>query len=104
MKDIRVQWKVLAASRKIASEDIAALCIYRALIKEQVPEGAKSKLHKSFSPITNIIKLNNGAYPYSALETAVNSIKYSTFASWLDEEDLNKLLEAAKMTKTGGLK
>lgn len=104
MKDIRAQWKALAAVRNITRKDIAALCIYRALIKEQVPEGAKTRLHKSFKPITNANKLANGAYPYGALESAVNSIRYSTFASWLDEEDLNKLLEAAKTTRMAGLK
>ena len=104
MKDIRTQWKALAAARNIKSEDIAALCIYRALLKEQVPEGAKSRLHKSFKPITNANKLANGAYPYGALETAVNSIRYSTFASWLDEEELKQLLEAAKTTRMAGLK
>jgi hypothetical protein len=104
MKDIRTQWKALAAARKITREDIAALCIYRAMLKEQVPEGAKSKLHKSFKPITNAAKLANGAYPYAALESAVNSIKYSAFANWLDEAEMKQLVEAAKTTRMAGLK
>ena len=104
MKDIRPQWKAFAANRNITSQDITALCVYRAVIKGQVPEGAKSRLHKSFKPITNTVKLANGAYPHAALETAVNSIKYSTVASWLDKEELDQLLEAVKTTKTAGLK
>ena len=104
MKDIRPQWKALAANRNITSQDIAALCVYRAVIKGQVPEGAKSRLHKSFKPITNANKLANGAYPHAALETAVNSIRYSNVASWLDKEEVEQLVEAAKITKTAGLK
>jgi hypothetical protein len=103
-KDIRAQWKALAADRKITKEDIAALCIYRAMVKEQVPEGAVSRLHRSFKPITNKVKLDNGAAPYAALESAVNSIKYSKFAEWLNKDELNALLEAAKATKAAGLK
>lgn len=104
IKDIRPQWKALAAAREVTKEDIAALCIYRALRKEQVPEGAKSRLHKSFKPITNKVKLENGAYPYGALETALNSIKYSNFVKWLDEDELKQMLDAAKSTKNVGIK
>ena len=104
MKDIRQQWKALAADRKITREDIAALCIYRAMVKEQIPEGAKSRLHKSFKPITNQTKLDNGAQPYAALESAVNCIEYSAFAGWLDETEMKALLEAAKTTRAAGLK
>jgi len=104
IKDIRPQWKALAADRKITREDIAALCIYRALRKEQVPEGAKSRLHKSFKPITNKVKLENGAYPYGSLETALNSIKYSNFAKWLNEDELKLMLDAVKTTKNAGIK
>lgn len=104
IKDIRPQWKALAAAREITKEDIAALCVYRALRKEQVPEGAKSRLHKSFKPITNKVKLENGAYPYGSLETALNSIKYSNFAKWLDEDELKQMLDAVKTTKNAGIK
>lgn len=104
IKDIRPQWKALAAAREITREDIAALCVYRALRKEQVPEGAKSRLHKSFKPITNKVKLENGAYPYGALESALNSIKYSNFAKWLDKEELEQMLDAVKATKNAGIK
>lgn len=104
IKDIRPQWKALAAARKITKEDIAALCIWRALYKEQVPEGAKTRLHKAFKPITSRVKLENGAYPYGALETALNSIKYSNFAKWLDADELKVLLNAARTTKDAGIK
>jgi hypothetical protein len=98
-KDIREQWKAHAAARKITKEDIAALCIYRALIKEQMPEGAKSRLHKAFQPITNARKLANGTQPYGSLDASLNSIKYSIFAQWLDKEEMQTMLDAAKETK-----
>lgn len=103
-KDIRPLWKALAKERKITKEDIAALCIYRAMIKEEVPEGAKTRLHKAFKPITNTVKLENGAAPYGALQSAVNLIKYSKFTEWLDKDEFAALLEAAKKTKDAGLK
>jgi len=104
IKDIRPQWKELASSRQITKEDIAALCIYRAVRKQQVPEGAKTRLQKSFKPITNSVKLENGAAPYGALQTALYSIKYSHFAEWLDQDELQQLIDAAKETQKAGLK
>jgi hypothetical protein len=103
-KDIRPLWKALAKERKITKEDIAALCIYRAMVKGEVPEGAKTRLQRAFKPITNTTKLGNGARPYGALESAVWSIKYSKFAEWLDKDELAALLEAAKKTKDAGLR
>ncbi len=104
MKDIRTQWKALAAKKNIKREDIAALCLYRTLFKEQDTPEAKSRLHKSFAPITNKIKLENGAYPYGALEAALNMIRYSTVAQWLDEEDRDKIVAFAKSTLLAGIK
>jgi hypothetical protein len=96
MKDIRTQWKALAAEKKITREDIAALCLYRTMFKkEQTPE-ALARLHKSFAPITNAIKLANGAIPHASLDSAVRTIKYSAVAKWLDESDVNELLEFAR--------
>jgi hypothetical protein len=103
LKDIRPQWKALAAARQITKEDIAAYCIYRAVYKGQIPEGAKTRLQKSFSPITNKVKLDNGAAPYGALTTALHSIKYSHFAEWLDKEELQQLIDAAKETQKAGI-
>lgn len=95
MKDIRQNWKALAADRKIKSEDIAALCIYRALVKEQGIEGALSRLRKSFKPITNPIKLANGADPNLSLKNALWSTKYSAFKDWLPEEEIEQVWEMA---------
>ena len=99
LKDIRPLWKARAADRKITSSDIAALCIYRALVKDQVPEGAKTRLGKAFSPIKNEVKLANGAAPYAARDIAVAYIKYSIFAEWLDADEMKLLLDAAQKTK-----
>lgn len=95
MKDIRQNWKALASDRKIKSEDIAALCIYRALVKEQGIEGALSRLHKSFKPITNPVKLANGADPTLSLKNALWSTKYSAFKEWLTEEEFKPPWEMA---------
>ena len=103
LKDIRPLWKARAAAREITRADIAALCVYRALIKGEVPDGAKSRLHKSFSPITNQVKLANGAKPYGSMEYALYAIKYSCFADWLDPDQLKQLMNAAKTTKEAGL-
>jgi hypothetical protein len=95
MKDIRQNWKALAADRKIKSEDIAALCIYRALVKEQGIEGALSRLRKSFKSITNPIKLANGADPDLSLKNSLWSTKYSAFKDWLPEEEFKQIWEMA---------
>jgi len=95
-KDIRPQWKALAKERKITKEDIAALCIYRAMVKGEVPEGAKTRLEKAFRPITNVVKLENGADPHGALKSAIWSIKYSKFAEWLDKDQLTAYLKQPK--------
>lgn len=99
MKDIRQQWKALAAERKINREDIAALCIYRSLTKNEGKEGAIGRLRKSFNPITNSTKLDNGAAPYYALSLALWCVKYSTILSWMDEEDKQQVLSIAKEIK-----
>ncbi len=104
MKDIRTQWKALAAAKEITREDIAALCLYRTLFVEKDAEEAKSRLFTAFAPITNQIKLDNGALPRESLRYALNSIKYSKIAKWLDPEDLAKMLELAKSTLSLGMK
>lgn len=102
MKDIRQQWKALAEKREIKSEDIAALCIYRALVKNEGKEGAISRLRKSFNPVTNPVKIENGAAPYFALSTALWSVKYSTLLVWLDEEDKAAVVALSKEIKIKG--
>lgn len=95
-KDVRPQWKALANERKLDSADMAALCIYRSMIKGEGKEGAISRLRKSFKPITNPIKLENGAYPFGSLASALWRIKYSTFIGWLDVDTQTALLAIAK--------
>lgn len=102
MKDIRQNWKALAADRKIQSRDILALCIYRSIYKNEGKAGAISRIEKAFKPITNSVKLENGAYPFWALETALWSVKNSTLVSWLDETDKELVLALAKEIKIKG--
>lgn len=99
MKDIRQNWKALAADRNTKCEDIAALCLYRALAKEQGKEGAIYRLRKSFNPITNSVKLENGAEPYFALSTALRLLKYSTVFSWFPESEKQAILDLAREIK-----
>ena len=73
MTDIRSIWKKLSSEKKLTRGDIATLCIYKAL-KKGVPEAAKTYLRKSFQPITNSNKLNNGAYPYYGMYNALHDV------------------------------
>jgi hypothetical protein len=95
MKDIRQQWKAHAASKKITSQDIAALCIYRSLVKEQGEEGALSRLKKSFTPVTNPVKLANGASPMFSMRQALWMVKNSVFTEWLTDEEYKPIGEIA---------
>ena len=101
-KDIRPQWKTLAQERKITKEDIAALCIYRSLIKGEGKEGAISRLKKAFKPVTNPVKIENGAYPFGSLQSALWSIKYSNIMDWLDEPQKVAIIAIAKDIKISG--
>jgi hypothetical protein len=96
MKDIRTQWKALASAKNITSEDIAALCFYRTIYKEHTLDEGLARIRKSFKPITNSSKLENGAYPYGSLQLSLRNIKYSTLVSWLDEDDKLKIIAMAK--------
>jgi len=96
MLDIRPQWKKLSADKKIQASDMAALCIYRSYVKGEGKEGAISRLKKSFYPITNTVKLENGAAPNGALLSALWTIRNSTFISWLPETDAKYLIEIGK--------
>jgi hypothetical protein len=94
--DIRPQWKELANKKAVSSSDMAALCIYRSLVKGQGKEGAISRLQKAFRPITNPIKIKNGALPHMAVKFALYSIPRSTVASWLTMEELKALAPMAQ--------
>jgi len=94
--DIRQQWKALAVNRTISKEDIAALCIYRALVKEQGKEGAISRLRKSFKPITNPVKLANGADPNFSLKMALWGTRHSVLITWLEPEEQKILGDLSK--------
>lgn len=85
--DIRPQWRMLAKERKITKEDIAALCLYRSLIKGGIKEDTLARLRKSFKPISSQIKLDNGAYPYGSLQEAIRMVKYSNLAQWLTKDE-----------------
>lgn len=100
--DVRAKWKSLADSREITKEDIVALCIYRSMIHGEGKDGAISRLRKSFHPVTNPVKLENGAAPYLQLDLALFLSRRSVFVSWLTEDEKNKLIAIAKEIKIRG--
>jgi hypothetical protein len=102
--DIRPQWKALAADRKITKEDIAALCFYRSLIKGAITEDALARLRRSFKPITNLTKIENGADPIGARKDASRMVKYSTVFTWLSESEQKLLLAFSIDVLKGGVK
>lgn len=116
-KDIRQNWKQLAKDKKITKEDVAALCLYRALLKTSTPddtaraiiigngkEAALSRLKKSFKEVTNTIKLANGAAPYGAAESALRMVKYSTVLTWLGENEQKIMIELGRALANEGIK
>jgi hypothetical protein len=101
--DIREKWKALAADRKITKEDIAALCIYRSLIKGEGLDGAKGRLYKAFTPISNPVKLENGSQPYGSLSQALGCVRWSNVIKWLDKDEAKSLEEMAQTLFRGPL-
>ena len=81
-------WKQLANQRKIQNYDVAAYCIVKAIFAKsnEKYEVAKALLLKSFTPITNDNKLNNGQYEFRNLVLALISSFRSKLYLELDEE------------------
>jgi hypothetical protein len=101
--DVREKWKALAAARKITSSDIAALCIYRSVLRGEGAAGAESRLRKSFFPITNQVKLDNGAAPFGSLKNALGLSRYSTFFSWLTPSEQESMQNIAQELYKSGV-
>lgn len=95
-QDIRRNWKSLADKKDISSADMAALCVYRSLIKGQGKEGAISRLRKAFRPITNPVRLANGTDAHMSVKSSLRGIPYSTFAGWLTKEELKDVTTMAQ--------
>jgi hypothetical protein len=107
--DIREKWKAFAATRRISSPDIAALCIYRSIIRGEGKEGAIARLKKSFTPVTNTNKLNNGVMPNNGLFFALVTLKCTfrpkyapNVLQWLTEEERAEISEIAGSISAGG--
>jgi hypothetical protein len=90
MTNIRAFWKQLADKKEITRNDIAALCLLKALRKDD-PSLAVNYLKESFKPVTNTIKLANGAYPYYALWDALCGVTTCQVAQQLTVEEKEKL-------------
>ena len=91
MNEFQKQWKQRAEKKLITSIDMALLALVRASKKDKPFEQASFYLLKSFKPITNQKKINNGAYPYFALWMAVRYFDRSPLLSLLDEETISKI-------------
>ena len=100
---VKAIWKKLADARTISAQDIAALCLLRSL-KSSDTANTRARLHRAFSPITNKIKLENGATPYGSLERALRWLRYSDFAKQLPEATMKEMEALAKETLSKGLK
>ena len=94
--DIRAQWKALAAKKEITCHDMAALCLYRSLIKGEGLEGAVSRLKKSFSPLKNQKKIDNTDHVYGSMFRALSLAKYSHLKDWLTKTELEQLAKLAR--------
>jgi uncharacterized protein (DUF2252 family) len=57
MTNIKLFWKELASKKEITKQDMATLAIVRALEKEDPHSATMSYLNKSFTLISNKIKL-----------------------------------------------
>jgi hypothetical protein len=100
--DIRPKWKALAATRKITSADIVALCIYRAIIRGEGKVGAITRLAKSFTPVTNPIKLQNGAHTWHGLASGLLMSRKTPILGWLTEAEGMEILALAKSIDVSG--
>lgn len=73
-------WADIAKKKTITSADMAARAIILAWNPDQTTEenisNAKSRLLKSFSPITNSNKLNNGQAPWQGMYWAIYATKH----------------------------
>lgn len=111
-KEIKKNWKNLSKEKRITKQDIATLCLYRSLFIPDTSDktrellaygtdknGAIQRLKKSFQPITNSVRLNNGEHPYRSLLQALSMVRYSTMFDWLTENEQVKLLALSNLIK-----
>jgi len=79
MTDFKTEWKALAAQGNITATSITSYCLIRAINaksndKLQVALGL---LYKTFTPITNVTKIRNGAQPYQAIDRELASLRWA---------------------------
>lgn len=105
-------WLRLANNKQIIAADVAALCIYLAIRNKSESESedditaleisdAASRLKRAFSPITNTVKLANGADPYYSLKLALFRSKYSAFAQSLTGQQQAWIAKIAQELRRG---
>ena len=96
---ITSSWKQFAAAKSIDKADIAALCIYRAILSgeyivssdriEDTKNEAVRLLKKSFSPVSNQKKLQSGRHRYQGLLEALSQTSSSWIFSALPDDAQN---------------
>ena len=94
------RWLELAKNKNITAADCATLCLYRTILKSddvgQQTENAVMHLKRAFSPISNTVKLENGASKYAALKQSLALLKYSNFFLALEFPAQEKISTLAK--------
>jgi hypothetical protein len=100
--DIRSKWKARAAIRNTTSADIAALCIYRSMIRGECKQATIARLRRSFTPVSNPIKLQNGHSRWHGLASGLFAVKFSPLLEWMTKEESVELLGIAKSINAYG--
>lgn len=71
-------WKQLAKDKAITKEDVVALCLHKSIQYNDIWQ-ADVLLKKSFTPITNAVKLTNGSHPNESLYLALRWVQNSSY-------------------------
>lgn len=102
MENIKTIWKQLADNKNIASNDVAAYMIIRAIHAKSNDkiEVAKALLSRAFTPITNKNKLNNGCNPYDGLQRALHNAKRSRLTNELSALTLGVFTDIVNALRT----
>jgi len=90
MTNIKEVWKDLSNRKVLTSSDMAFLCLYKSLTKEDTSL-ASAYLKSSFTPITNQRKLENGHFPWFGLWDALRSINDSQLMKYLTDEEREQI-------------
>ena len=80
----KAKWKAASHAKRVSAADMAALAFHRAwwaietqvLSREDAGAWIEARLDKAFTPVSNAIKLSNGADPSFSKKAAVRELKW----------------------------